>query len=295
MQDFRMETFFAVCECLNYTRAAEKLHITQPAVSQQIRYLEEYYHAPLFYYEKRTLHLTKKGTFLYQAMQKIKRDEKEIAFRMASETIEEVPLNFGATMTIAEFQIAEPLISLLQQNPRKKVHMLMGNTKELLEKMEEGTIAFAIVEGFYPMQEYETMPLSHEKFIGVAAKGHKFSKKGKLKIEDLLSEKWILREEGSGTREVFEKNLEAKNRTKDELGEIFEIGNMNVILKMVEADLGITFLYQKAAETGLKENRLQKIALEDFSVSHDFSLIWKKGSLFSEEYREIGEKIKAQL
>ena len=96
MLDFRMETFLTVCQCMNFTRASEELHITQPAVSQHIRFLEKYYHTKLFHYEGKKLRLTNAGELLRNASLTMKHDELFLQNEMIREGEELKEIRFGA-------------------------------------------------------------------------------------------------------------------------------------------------------------------------------------------------------
>ena len=128
MLDFRMETFLTVCQFMNFTRASEKLNITQPAVSQHIRFLEEHYHAKLFRYEGRKLKLTEAGEILRNASLTMMHDEQSMQNRMiAGESSEE--LYFGATRTIGDVLMGKILKKYMDQYPDARIRMIVENTR----------------------------------------------------------------------------------------------------------------------------------------------------------------------
>lgn len=103
----------------------------------------------------------------------------------------------------------------------------------------------------------------------------------------MLTERIIIREKGSGTREILERNLEARNLSVEDFRHTVEIGGMNAIKTLVEAGYGITFLYEAAVRNELNNGVLKEIKLKDFNMLHDFKFIWNKGSVFSDHYRNI--------
>ena len=107
MQDFRMETFLTVCEELNYTRAAHKLGLTQPAVSQHIHFLEECYNTRLFTVQGRKLYLTEAGKLLHASAQTMKNDETHLRRRLRDVQQPKKEYHFGATLTVAEYILPE--------------------------------------------------------------------------------------------------------------------------------------------------------------------------------------------
>ena len=156
----------------------------------------------------------------------------------------------------------------------------------LLDKLALGEIDFAIVEGNFEKEKYDYSIFSQEKYIPVCGKNYKFTSEPKI-LKDLLNERLIIREEGSGTREILEKNLQARNISVLEFNQLMEIGGMNAIKKLIEANMGITFLYAVAVEEKLKKRTIREIELEDFHVTHEFAFIWNKDSVFATEYVEI--------
>lgn len=285
MLDFRMETFLTVCQFMNFTRASEKLNITQPAVSQHIRFLEDHYHAKLFRYEGRKLQLTKAGEILRNASMTMMHDEQSMQSRMlADEKAEE--LCFGATRTIGDVLMGKILKKYMDNFPDARIRMVVENTRELLKELDAGYIDFALVEGFFQKKEYECLRFSDEPYIAVCAPDYSFKKKPQL-IEDLFQERLLLREEGSGTREVLERCLNAQNYSVSDFARITEAGSLQTIKELTKAGCGITFLYGTAVQEELKKGRLMQIPLRNFQVYHEFNFIWRRGSIYGKRYREV--------
>lgn len=286
MLDFRVYTFLTVCEYMNFTKAAEALHVTQPAVSQHIRYLETLYGIRLFSSEGKKIHLTPAGEKLLYAATAIKNDElflKELLHCVPSRG---PALKFGTTRTISESVIATPLAEYIRRHPGANISVAIGNTDELLHKLTSGEIQFAMVEGYYSQELYDSLVYRTEPFIPVCAAGHFFPKEPE-RLRDLLGEHLLVREPGSGTRDILEKNLELRNIHMDDFRNITEIGSMHVMLQLLEKDTGITFLYKTAVEKGIRDGMVRELHLRDFQMEHDFAFIWNKGSIYGKEYGKI--------
>ena len=140
MLDFRVRTFLCVCQTLNYTKAAQQLHITQPAVSAHIRYVETYYQVQLFHYQNRKLELTAAGKLLYQRLRTLTNDETQLQAELHAPQQETEQFSLGVTMTVGEYAIIKPLTNLLKQQPHLNLHLHFGNTAQLLEQLKEGSI-----------------------------------------------------------------------------------------------------------------------------------------------------------
>lgn len=286
MLDFRVDTFLMVCKYMNFTKAAEVLCITQPAVSQHIRYLEKSYKTKLFEYEGKKIKLTKAGEILYHTAITMKHDEKFLKERIAEEKLGVTNLKFGATLTIGEFILPLKLHNYLNKNRTMNITMIVENTMELLNKLEYGEIDFALVEGYFIKSQYDYAIYSKENYICVAGKEYSFKKQPKV-LEDLLCETLILREKGSGTRDIFEKNLEEQNLKVEDFNKVIEVGNINTIKYLVKNNNGITTLYEAAVKEELENGTLQKLEIDDLQKKHCFYFIWKKNSAFEAFYREI--------
>lgn len=285
MLDFRMETFLAVCQCMNFTRASEQLNITQPAVSQHIRFLEKHYNTKLFRYEGKKLRLTGAGEILRNASLTMMHDEMSMQSEMQkSEETEEI--RFGATRTVGDVLMGKILENYLKNYPEAGIHMIVENTKELLQRLDEGTIDFALVEGFFKKSEYDYQKYSDENYIGVCSPEYQFHETPEA-LENLFQERILLREEGSGTREVLERWLDSQNLGIRDFRQTMEVGSLQTIRELTKAGCGITFLYEAAVKEDLKAGTLQKIPLKDFHVSHEFTFIWRRGSIYADRYREI--------
>ncbi len=285
MLDFRMETFLAVCQCMNFTRASEQLNITQPAVSQHIRFLEKHYNTKLFRYEGKKLMLTGAGEILRNASLTMKHDEISMQSEM-QKSEEGTEIRFGATRTVGDMLMGNILEKYLREYPDADIHMVVENTQELLKRLDDGRIDFALVEGFFKKSEYDYQRYSEENYIAVCSPDHPFRKKT-ASIEDLFGERLLLREEGSGTREVLERYLDSQNLSTADFERTMEAGSLHTIKELTKSGCGITFLYEVAVREELRSGTLIRIPLKDFQVTHEFTFIWRRGSIYADRYREI--------
>ena len=110
-------------------------------------------------------------------------------------------------------------------------------------------------------------------------------------MEDLFGERLLLREQGSGTREVLERFLNSQNYSLDDFKQSMEVGSLQTIKEFTKSGCGITFLYEVAVREELENGELHKIVLKDFQVSHEFTFIWRRGSIYAERYREIFRRL----
>lgn len=289
MLDFRIETFLAACRHMNFTAAAEELHITQPAVSQHIRFLEKKYGVELFLRDGKRLELTRAGEILKRTMITMENDQRAMEKRMRESGNAVRTLTMGVTMTIGEYAVTGPLARYLNLHPDVNVCLRFGNTDRLLEALRAGEMDLALSEGYIRSEEFDTELFRRERYIPVCAAGHALPA-GKQKLKDLLGERLILREKGSGSRKILERNLAARNLKIRDFIHYAEVENIHTIVSLLVRDCGIAFLYEAAVEQEIRQGLLKEIRLDDFSMGHEFLFLWNKGSVFSSELKKLCEE-----
>lgn len=293
VQDFRVKTFLAVCRTMNYTRAAEELALTQPAVSQHITYLEREYGAKLFTYHRKKLELTPAGRVLRDGLATMAHDDL-----LLHERVDEVAhgnavkLRIGMTLTAGEYVVAEPLARYLAARPDVQVTVRSGGTRYLLELLDEGAIDCAFVEGLFDKSRYASLPFSSERLVPICAAGHRFPSKPRT-LEDLLGERLILREEGSGSRNVLVHALARSNLSPASFADHFIVESLDIIKIFVRADLGISFVYEAAVQREVQEGDLRVVPLSGEGIFHDISFVYLRDSIYEQDMEDLFDALSA--
>ena len=285
MLDFRMETFLTLCEYLNYTRAAEVLNITQPAVSQHIRYLEEEYRTKLFVQRGKRIELTESGECLRRAALSMQHDILHLKKELSGQSGQKKRLRFGATLTIGQHIVPQQLSCLRERYPGLSLELRVDNTTELLQRLNKGELEFVIVEGNFPKQEYDYELYKKEAFIAVCSGEYSFMQEPHS-LEELLTETVVIREAGSGNREIVERMLQGRNLCLEDFASTIEVNDIQAIKELIKNGMGIGFLYRSAVEKELLEGSIRELSLSDFQIVHDMAFVWMKNSVFSEYYKE---------
>ena len=286
-----METFLEVCKDMNFTKTARRLNMTQPAVSQHIHWLEEAYGTRLFSYQGKKMSLTPAGEMLKNSAATMSHDILLLREKMQESTRKKRELKIGLTLTIAEFEAAKSMARYLNENETYSMLLSVGNTRELLKELEEGKIDFALVEGNFPRDIYHHQLYATEPYIAVCAADDPLSRE-RHTIDELLGRRLVTREAGSGTRNILERYLEMKSLEVTDFSALVEAGSIGLIKQLVEYGCGITFLYRMAVEKELEEGSLCEIKMDDMNLTHDFTFIWREGSIFHEDYQKIYQMLK---
>lgn len=265
MLDYKILTFLKLCDVMNYRETAKILKMTQPAVTQHIKALELKYGKKLFTYEKRKLDKTKAAKTLELYARSAIYNEKQLVNELEIEEL--LHLRVGATKSI-EFILDKYLNNFLKDG-NNTLTIDIDNTENLLKKLEDSELDFALIEGSFKHSDFESFVLRSEPFVGVCSTDHPFSKKV-VKLEELFKESLILREEGSGTRKIFVNALSEKNREIQDFKRTVFINSFYTIKKLIKTDKFITFAYKAITDSDLK---LSNFEVEGMSLKHDFSIV----------------------
>lgn len=291
MLEQKLYTFMKLAESESTTQTALELHMTQPAVSQQLKALETEYNIELFYRNGRRIALTEEGKKFYNLVRKMIIMEQqfiEIIKKPITKTI-----RFGATLSISEGIIPYLLPKMIKHWQDIRFELTTQNTAELLKELEEGTIDFALIEGNFNQQKYAHFSFMKAKFSGFCKKGSIYKKFKKL--EECISAPLLLREKGSGTRAIFESECQIYNISVDDFVSFHEIDSVPVIVNLVKNDVGITFAYNCAMQEAIKKEEIEEIVLENFSLERDFSFVALPNMLKTEKILKICDVIKELL
>lgn len=283
MLDPRWETFLVLCETMNYTRAAERLCLTQPAVTHHIHYLEDHYGCRLFSYEGKVLRLTEAGMRLRELTRSMAYNSRKIEAVMSAST--PLSLRVGASKTIGDYLIAPRIEHFLRSQPGASFSLVVDNTQALLRELDAGELDFVLVEGFVDRERYETQLYRRESFFGVCPPDHRLAGRS-VPLDELTGERLIIREAGSGTRAIFEEALHRRNYTLQSFESLVTISDFSTIKSLVADGLGISFLYAPVVERELQQGALARFDLAELPMEGAFWFVCLKDNLFAQSWTE---------
>ncbi|WP_249028985.1 LysR family transcriptional regulator [Tannockella kyphosi] len=271
MIDTRIYTFLELCKQMNYRKTAEALHITQPGVSQHIKYLENLYECTLFNYHNKILTKTKKCIELEQSARSILSLNDSLKESLRSNDL--VSIHIGATRTIGDYVIDQIVMELLK-DPSIDFHLTIDNTEVLLKKLNNFELDFLLLEGYIDKNIYDSKLISKEELVGICSKEHPFSNK-EVSLFEIFQENIILREQGSGTRALLESFLLENNYSFDSFCNKSVINSYPLIEKAVENNIAISFVYDVIPK---KNPNLATFRIKDASIYHEFNYVFLKGT-----------------
>lgn len=267
--------FCLVVEEGSISQAARIAYISQPAVTRQIRQLEDYYGVSLFDRSDGKMTVSKAGKALYPYAKTIVND-----FKSSEEAIQQLTgkmephLKIGASFTIGEYLLPEILGRFKQLHPHLKLTLQIGNTPAMLEALDGNHIHLALVEGVVENQRLEVKKFAEDRLILVCSSQHPWKGQAEVTVNDFLHEQMLWREESSGTRKIVEEALR-RFGVLERIENYMELGSTQAIKGAVEANLGIGILPKRAVKKELRSNTLHEVSVRQLELKRDLWLVQK--------------------
>lgn len=269
MLDHRIHTFLKLCELMNYRQTAEALNMTQPAVTQHIKYLEQEYGCKLFMYNGRQLTKTSEALLLQEHCLSAHHNEVQLRESIRQPRISKARI--GATKSIGDYVIDGQIIELMRREDID-ISLLVHNTEELLSMLNRAELDLALIEGFFDKQRYGYRLMGIEQFVGICHRDHAFNGRA-VPMETLFGETIIVREPGSGTRAIFEQVLSSQSYTLDAFSRTVCISSFELIKKLVLNRCGISFVYESVAKSNVNIGRF---TIQNTEVLRELNYVYLK-------------------
>ncbi len=281
MENFRLRVFRSVAGHLSFSRAAEELLLTQPAVTQQIKALEEELGVPLFDRGGGAIRLTPGGEALLPYARKLKQMSDEAMAAVAHALGEQGgELALGASQTIAQYLLPRLIAGFLELHPRVRVTARSGNTDAMLEALGKREVHLALVEGPAtgngPGAGFRMEPFMEDRMVLVVPAAHQWAGQ-EIAADALRSEPMLMREFGSGSRRVVEQALASAGIKAKDLQVRLELDSTEGLLGAVEAGLGVTFVSQWVVRHQLSLGTLALARVRGLELSRQFALAGPAG------------------
>lgn len=277
IENFRLRVFRIVARHLNFSRAAEELLLTQPAVTQQIKALESELGVSLFDRGGGHIQLTAAGQALVPFAERMKALSDEAVQAVAAACGQESgDLALGASQTIAQYLLPALIAEFRKRHPNVRVTALSGNTDRMLEALVEGKIQLALIEGPERRKDLRIENFMEDHMVLVVPPGHEWAGQ-EVTVAMIGAEPLLMREFGSGSRRVVEQALAASGLKAKDLRISMEFDSTEGLLSAVEAGLGVTFVSRWAVRNQLALGTLRLAYARELHLARWFSLARASG------------------
>ncbi|MFE8072434.1 LysR family transcriptional regulator [Marinobacteraceae bacterium S3BR75-40.1] len=275
----QMEVFLATAHYENITRAARNLAMSQSAASGALKELEEQFDMQLFDRVGKRLQLNDFGRALRPRAEALMAQAAELEQAMLRHS-EVGRLKVGATMTIGNYLAVNIMARFMAEEPQAKVSLSVGNTARIVSQVANFELDLGLVEGEVQMPELEFLPWRDDELVAFCSPEHPLARQNIMTDEDILESTWILREEGSGTRQTFDY---AMHGLLPEIKVLLELQHTEAIKRAVEANLGIGCLSRVTLREAFRRGSLVPLPIPHRDLRRKFYFI-----LHRQKYRSAG-------
>lgn len=288
MADRRLKIFHTVARLLNFTKAGEQLHMTQPAVTFQIRQLEEQFNTRLFDRTHNKVTLTDTGKLVYMYADRILKIYDDMHHSITEMTGDvSGGVSLGASTTIAEYMLPLLIGKFKVKYPDVKISLKESNTEDIVAMVENNVIDLGIVEGSVNNKNLLVEQCRVDQLVVIMPNSHQLTKETTLRVDDILSHPFICRESGSGTQEAITNYIKEQG-SDNKLNVCFELSSPEAIKGAVEAGMGISIVSGASIEKELKLGTLTAVELTP-KLERPFSFVRQRYKFKSRAADELLE------
>lgn len=269
MFDFRLTVFYTVATRLSFTKAAEEINISQPAVSKHIRELEYELKTQLFIRKGNSIEMTPSGKLLLQYVEKLRSINRDFEFELNGlEEIKKGHLKIGSSTTIAQYVLPELLAKFNQYYPQIRIELVVSNSEKISGLLEKNKIDMGFVEGKMQSISFTYEPFRKDEIVLVTSVKNRVKKL--LSIEDLYHYEFVTREIGSGTQEYIEDAFRRHGYRYGDLQTVIDLGSSEAMKNYLIHSKAFAFLSVSSVFHEVKNNLLQVIDIDSFSIPREF-------------------------
>ena len=263
MADRRLQVFYTVAKQLSFTKAAEQLFMTQPAVTFQVKQLEETFNARLFERSHGKIALTPAGKLVMDYAGKILGLSEEMEKRVAELSgAMGGPLLLGASTTIAEFILPQILGEFKAQYSQVRAHLTVANSETIVNRVADHSLDLGLIESPTNLPTVQIEVVCEDELVLICAPGYKFAKLKSVKPQQIVGEPYVSREVGSGTRDFADNYLRECKVAPEDLNIVMELGSPVAIKGVVETGLGVSIVSRAMVAKEIKLGVLVAVPLE---------------------------------
>jgi DNA-binding transcriptional LysR family regulator len=262
MADRRLQVFYTVAKQLSFTKAAEQLFMTQPAVTFQVKQLEEHFNTRLFERNHGRIALTAAGELVLGYAERILTLSEEMDTRVSELTgAVSGALLLGASTTIAEYMLPQILGEFKAAHPEVQAHMMVANSETIVNRVADHSIDIGLIESPSYLPSLQNEVCCDDELVVICAPGHALAQRKTLRAQDLASVAWVRREPGSGTREFTDNYIRECGLGPDDLDVVMELGSPEAMKGAVATGSAVAVVSRATITKELQLGTLVAIAL----------------------------------
>ena len=274
MVDVKLFTLLKVYETGNYTRAAEKLSLTQPAVSQHIKQIERELGTVVFDRSGGKIRPTPEGKLVIQYAERVVSLYENLQRALEDKRKSIDRLRVGITHTSESNIVTEVLAQYAEQFENMKITIQTDTINNLYEMLKTYKIDIAIVEGAVADPSINSVMLDTDSLVLCVSNEHPLAKRSLVTIDELKREKMILRLPSSGTRNLFAAHLESRNMSLEDFNVTLEVDNIATIKDLVRRNYGVSILARSACMDELKKGKITVLPIENLSMIREVNILY---------------------
>ncbi len=287
MLSTKLQTVLAVAEHKNFTRAAETLSMTQPAVSHHIKQLEQEVGAPLFLRSKTGLLLTPQGEIVVSYARRMKALNERMLAELQTAGRQLSLLRIGITHTSESNLTAAALAKYSNQKGKLKIILFTDTINNLYDMLENYELDLAIVDGAYTDPRFSSMLLDTDYLTCVLSVDNPLARKAAVTLAELKRQKMILRTPASATRTLFESALESHGESIQSFDVTLEVDNIATIKDLIRKDLGVSILPRSACLDELRKGKIAVLPVENLSMVRETRIVYNRDFAHTDMLNEI--------
>ncbi len=276
MLDTKLYSLLQVYECGSFVKAAEKLSITQPAVSHHIKMLEEELHTRIFERQNGKITVTREGEEVIKYAKKLLGIYNTLRQNLQDVGSGVSHLTVGVTHTAESNPIAEALATYGARQQNVNIKLVTNTINNLYGMLKSYEIDLAVVEGRIPDPQISYMLLDTDYLVLAVSVNHPFAKRNVVSLNELKKERMLLRLPESGTRNLFVAHLESNNMSISDFNVILEVDNIATIKDLIRRDFGVSILPHSACLDELKKKKIVALPVENLSMIREVNLAYPK-------------------
>lgn len=274
MLDPKLYSLMAVNATGNFTRAAEQLSLTQPAVSQHIRALEQELGIRIFDRVNNAMKLTHEGEIVVKYAKRMMMLQENMQGELANEKLQITSLTVGITHTAESNAIAEALARYVQRHENVSVKVITESADMLCGMLKNYEIDLAVIDGKKPNPNLRYLMLDTDSLVMVVSPTHRLAGRNSVTVSDLQKERLILRLPTSSTRQLFTSSLECNGLSLHEFNVVLEMDNVATIKDLIRRDFGVSVLARSACMNEVSKRKLIALPIENLPMMMETNLVY---------------------